>query len=448
MLHAGRSTTALQDALQGRFGTLLTPYSTRKVKCDEGRPACQKCVSTGRTCDGYPLTFRAWTATPSEPRKGVQTGVQRWVQTVGPSKEPSSEWASGPITATDIDDLQRCFSTKTLFPTITLECADEARQVLQASQTDPAVRHAVSSLRALRADLEASAQSAEGIAKHPTHLSTAASSYAAATGTTPGGDYGLQQYCLALGGLAAHLSSSSSSTSTSTSNQAPAPSVRSALLCCQVFISIEQVRGHFAAMAQHIVQGLRILYEHRGRDQGDQDLPALDVFVIKFFAAPCKFADVSRGAPSSADFTPASTTGSEGGPSCRFRPLAPDLRSELTRHAVSTVSFLANVKTGAGTPTQSLQSTKASLLQSLAMWHASLEREQQMATQPQLELLSILFLRFFHQILRVILLSALYDKTDKETQSEIVDAEYKQLQSIASFVGERVYADGRQNGEW
>ncbi|KAJ3492653.1 hypothetical protein NLG97_g5246 [Lecanicillium saksenae] len=25
----------------------------RRVKCDEGRPACKKCISTGRTCDGY-----------------------------------------------------------------------------------------------------------------------------------------------------------------------------------------------------------------------------------------------------------------------------------------------------------------------------------------------------------------------------------------------------------
>jgi hypothetical protein len=25
----------------------------RKVKCDEGRPACHRCISTGRVCDGY-----------------------------------------------------------------------------------------------------------------------------------------------------------------------------------------------------------------------------------------------------------------------------------------------------------------------------------------------------------------------------------------------------------
>lgn len=25
----------------------------RKVKCDEGRPSCHRCISTGRNCDGY-----------------------------------------------------------------------------------------------------------------------------------------------------------------------------------------------------------------------------------------------------------------------------------------------------------------------------------------------------------------------------------------------------------
>lgn len=28
-------------------------YRIRKVKCDEGRPACERCVTTGRVCDGY-----------------------------------------------------------------------------------------------------------------------------------------------------------------------------------------------------------------------------------------------------------------------------------------------------------------------------------------------------------------------------------------------------------
>jgi hypothetical protein len=30
----------------------------RKVKCDEEKPFCKRCTSTGRTCDGYDVTFR------------------------------------------------------------------------------------------------------------------------------------------------------------------------------------------------------------------------------------------------------------------------------------------------------------------------------------------------------------------------------------------------------
>ena len=33
----------------------------RKVKCDEARPSCLRCSSTGRKCDGYPDSMRAYT---------------------------------------------------------------------------------------------------------------------------------------------------------------------------------------------------------------------------------------------------------------------------------------------------------------------------------------------------------------------------------------------------
>lgn len=33
----------------------LTSGRIRHVKCDEGKPDCARCTSTGRTCDGYPL---------------------------------------------------------------------------------------------------------------------------------------------------------------------------------------------------------------------------------------------------------------------------------------------------------------------------------------------------------------------------------------------------------
>lgn len=39
---------------QCRWNIRLTEIATvRRVKCDEGRPSCQRCISTGRKCDGY-----------------------------------------------------------------------------------------------------------------------------------------------------------------------------------------------------------------------------------------------------------------------------------------------------------------------------------------------------------------------------------------------------------
>ena len=42
-------------------------HRIRRIKCDEARPACERCLSTGRTCDGYPSVFRAVTVGGAPP---------------------------------------------------------------------------------------------------------------------------------------------------------------------------------------------------------------------------------------------------------------------------------------------------------------------------------------------------------------------------------------------
>ncbi|KAI1063690.1 hypothetical protein LB506_005732 [Fusarium annulatum] len=44
-------------AAKGKTGCITCRI--RRVKCDEGKPSCQRCVSTGRKCDGYDLTALA-----------------------------------------------------------------------------------------------------------------------------------------------------------------------------------------------------------------------------------------------------------------------------------------------------------------------------------------------------------------------------------------------------
>ncbi|RYP58000.1 hypothetical protein DL769_009162 [Monosporascus sp. CRB-8-3] len=384
----------------------------RKVKCDENKPFCLKCVDTGRTCDGYESPFRFFTSQPinNAHAGGIKTGAG--LQPIRPTLTE--------ITPQAIDLLNRYFSTKTMF-NVKLGCDEEARQVLHASLTDPPIRHAVSSLRALREDLELSGDVPAPVAQQ-----------------TQSYDYGLQQYCTALGGLASNLSSPGSN------------GLKSALLCCQIFISIEQVRGNYPAMAQHIIQGLRIMHEYRARPNFDaanklvpahhDKLPFLDAFIIKLFAAPCKFADP----PATADISGTTVSVCLISPhqqpveSRDLRTIAPDMRTELTRIAASTLEFLGKVSRieSAGDALRLLPE-KASLLDSLESWLIDLELVQTEIRPPGPELLSVSFMRFFHQILKIVLLGALDSSPDLYAK---LRTENDRLQGVASNVGERVKA--------
>lgn len=315
------------------------------------------------------------------------------------------------IKSQDIRLLGRYFSTKTMFD-VALGCDEEARQILQASLTDARIRHAVSSLSALRGGIETSGDLASFVAHN-----------------TPGYDYGLQQYCMALGGLASILSS-------------PSPSgVNSALLCCQMFISIEQVRGNYAAMAEHIIGGLRIMREHRARPDfvaGNNlvparlgQLPLLDVFIIKVFAAPCKFAD-----PPAAAGTGVRTVAQQPVESCPFRTIAPDMRVKLTMIAESIIEFLGKVsRVESAGNALGLLSEKADLVDSLESWLNDLELVQAEVRPPGPEPLSVTFMRFFYLVLKVVLLGALGSSLDL---SVVLQTETRRLQDVASNLSERV----------
>ena len=382
----------------------------RRVKCDENKPFCQKCVNTGRACDGYESPFRVVT---SQPINCAHAGGIRSDVGLQPVPPPFVE-----IAPQDIDLLNRYFSTKTMFD-VKLGCDEEARQVLQASLTDPHIRHAVLSLRALREDLETSGDGPASVAQH-----------------TPSYHYGLQQYNMALGGLASNLSSPGSN------------ELKSALLCCQIFISIEQVRKNYAAMAQHIIHGLRIMQEYRAQPDlvaanklvpaHHDQLPFLDVFIIKLFAAPCKFADPPATADVSGTTLSACLISPHQQPveSRDLRKIAPDMRTELTRIAASTLEFLGKMsQVDTVGNALLLQSEKAALLDSLESWLINLELLQTEIGSSTPEPISVSFLRLLHLILKIVLLGALDSSPDLYAE---LRTENDRLQSIANNVGERV----------
>lgn len=255
---------------------------------------------------------------------------------------------------------------------------------------------------------------------------------------------------MALGGLASKLTSSGSK------------EVKSALLCCQIFISIEQVRGNFAAMAQHMVQGLSILHDYRARPSfvaanalgpaHRGQIPALDVFIIKLFAAPCKFADP----PTAIDISGTKATAYLISPhlhsakSHNLRTIAPDMRAGLTRIATAALEFLGRVTHAESAANAArLLSEKASLLGSLESWLVDLELVLTEIEPSQPEPLSVVFLRFFHQMLKIVLLGALVSSLHLDFE---LRAEIDRLHRIAGNVEEgvknyRLYS-GVRNGPW
>lgn len=318
------------------------------------------------------------------------------------SKEISSE---------DIELLNRYFSTKTMF-NVSVYCDEEARQVLQASLTDPSIRHAILSLRTLREDLETSGDV-------PASMAPRTSNY----------QYGLQQYNMALGGLASSLSFPGFN------------ALKSALLCCQIFISIEQVRKDYAAMAQHIIRGLRIMHEYRARpaiDTANQLVPAshdklpyLDVFIIKLFAAPCKFAEL----PATSSTCSSSPYQSPGG-HIKLPTIAPNMRTELVGIATRSLEYLEKVSQVKSVEIAlGLLSEKAALLKSLGSWFTNLESLQAENKSSCPEPISTLFLRLFYSILKIVLLGALLSSPGLDAEIRV---QSDRLTTVADDVGERL----------
>ncbi|RGP71771.1 transcriptional regulatory moc3 [Fusarium sporotrichioides] len=364
----------------------------RKIKCDEAKPFCQKCVKTGRTCDGYESVFRTF------PCPSISDNHKLGARKVS----PESTGDKLPLSPTT---LNRYLSTKTIFG-VDINCNREAEQVLQESLTDASIRHALLSLQALREDLES-------MARGPASPEQQRLSY----------NYGLQQYSKALTGLALNLS-------------APSPeTLKSALICCQVLISVEQVRGNFSAMGVHIIRGLNIMREYRARPYllstnvlmpaNHKDLPSIDIFIIKFFAAPCKFTE-----PPTKDITNMLTPPAE---IPTDRKIAPNMRPSIRGIADLVIDFLSQVSLiESEQRAVELLSQKGKLLDLLNAWYGDFETAP---TAEEPTTVHSCFLRLLYMIMRVVLLGTLDYKTDSDGK---LKAENERIQDLADLINERL----------
>ncbi|OJJ51783.1 hypothetical protein ASPZODRAFT_12590 [Penicilliopsis zonata CBS 506.65] len=201
-------------------------YSERRVKCGEERPACLRCTSTGRKCDGYSTQ-----ASPS--------------QSSPPSQSPPSPPASfnsllllpSPSTSLFTSDQERrsfhFFLSRTA-PQLAgdFKCAFWERLLLQAAHHEPAIRHVTVALGSLHEHFERD----EG-APFRSGQMTAHSSFA------------LRQYLRAMRCLMpAHGASQP---------------LDVCLVSCILFACFEAMRGYYGSAITHITSGLKILGEFK-----------------------------------------------------------------------------------------------------------------------------------------------------------------------------------------
>ncbi|KID72971.1 Aspercryptin biosynthesis cluster-specific transcription regulator [Metarhizium brunneum] len=185
----------------------------RKVKCDETRPACNRCTSTGRTCDGY---------MPPPP------GCMSWDRLL------SAPVPASPSPCPEADDLELrglAFYQQIVAPALCgpLDSSFWTKLVAQMVHAEPATRHAVLAISWLYENF------GDGGAEETRQ------------GGRPGADdFAIQHYNAAI----SHLIGPQTS--------CPAD-INTVLLVCILFTCIEFLRGDTESAISHSQHGISLL---------------------------------------------------------------------------------------------------------------------------------------------------------------------------------------------
>ncbi|KAI0012617.1 hypothetical protein F4779DRAFT_15707 [Xylariaceae sp. FL0662B] len=199
----------------------------RKVKCDEGRPACHRCISTGRVCDGYGI----WGGGGNDYGHRSNPGSER-----GSSSIKNYEVSPSIISATSDED-RRCLEWFTCRTVLKLPGAFDSSfwdtLVFRASSEESAVMHAVLALSSAHRRDSLSITS-------PIMDKKISDEYER---------YILRHYSKAIAHLQWHFTTRTKD------------SIRVALVTCLVFVAMEYLRGRHTIANTHLQSGLKLLEE-------------------------------------------------------------------------------------------------------------------------------------------------------------------------------------------
>jgi hypothetical protein len=189
-------------------------YRARKVKCDEAKPVCNRCQSTGRTCDGYGI----WGGGGND-YADRYCSASREKSTLIPNPHPTSSFDSEECTYLQWFQCRVVQSVSGFF-----DQGFWKTLVTTETWTEPAIMHAVVALSAAHRSDIIQRQGLQDIQERFT----------------------LRQYSKAIRLLRPIMASKD-----------PA-SIRVVLVTCLLFTSLEYLRGQYKTAALHLHMGLRM----------------------------------------------------------------------------------------------------------------------------------------------------------------------------------------------
>lgn len=208
------------------------------MKCDEGKPACRRCVSTGRTCDGYGIWGGGGNRCDNWPeRRELLTEYAEFLKShVAPAISLVCMTEKSAFTFMSTSERQ-CFDwfrirTSTKLPGAFMTPFWQTL-IFQACHTERSVLHAVLALTSFHRRVwlgEATTTGEQQVLNREEQFT-------------------LQQYGKAIRHLRSHLKDGDTA------------SIRVTLITCVVFTYLELLRGRFKAADSHLQSGLMLLSE-------------------------------------------------------------------------------------------------------------------------------------------------------------------------------------------
>lgn len=209
------------------------------MKCDENRPVCKRCHSTGRVCDGYGV----WGG-------GGNFYGSRQTQLITPTILPYTTLQSLSWDEKRTFEWYKCRVKSKVHGLFVLTFWETV--LIQVALSEPAVLHAVLTISRVH--------------ENGVHLYAMPRSERRTHGSVDNRNFILKHYTKAIGYLQSHLCINDRT------------SARLALMTCVMFVCLELLRGHFRTAIFHLESGNEILRESYGQLPSVIDDWILDVF--------------------------------------------------------------------------------------------------------------------------------------------------------------------------